>query len=346
MLGQGIDVRVYAPTVEKPAISHEGTLVPAPSIPIPGRSEYRLSTGMGKRIRRDLNRFKPDIIHIATPDVLGMRARKYAMRHRVSLVSSFHTHFVSYMKYYKMERFEEWGWKYLRWFYKSCNHIYVPTEGMLKELENHGIKDNLKIWARGVDISTFNPQQYDANWRKSLNISDDQRIVLFVSRLVWEKDLLTYARVVQRLKPEFPEIVPVIVGEGPAGKELKKMLPDARFTGFLKGNELARAYAGSDVFLFPSDTETFGNVILEAMACGVPPVVADAAGSKSLVEFGENGYLAEAANVESFSAYVKKLLQDDSCRTEMGKKARFSASNHSWNRVNGQLLNYYKETLS
>ena len=136
-----------------------------------------------------------------------------------------------------------------------------------------------------------------------------------------------------------------MVGDGPAKKELQQMLPDAHFTGYLTGEELATAYASSDIFLFPSDTETFGNVTLEAMASGLPCVVADAPGSKSLVESGISGYMVPPRDTEEFTRCVQKIREDEELRRKMGKTARQKALAYSWDTVNAKLLENYREAL-
>src|SRR5699024_12446617 len=137
----------------------------------------------------------------------------------------------------------------------------------------------------------------------------------------------------------------MVVGDGPAKKELEHMLPDAHFTGFVTGSELACAYASSDIFLFPSETETFGNVTLEAMASGLPCLVADATGSRSLVEHGVNGYLVPPHNAEEFARKLEKIIEDKQLKNQMAKRARAKALAYSWDKVNGKLLENYREAI-
>lgn len=333
---------VFGPTVEEPAFEHKGELVAVPSVPMPGRPEYRVTVGFPDSAQRRLEEFGPTLVHIATPDLLGFRAMRWAQANEIQIVSSYHTHFTSYLKYYNLNMLEMLGWKYLEWFYSQCKHIYVPSPSMADELNEQGISDGIRIWARGVYTDRFHPDKRDMEWRRSLGIEDDELIVSFVSRLVWEKDLQTFVDVVKKLGDS---IKPMIVGDGPARKELETMLPEAHFTGFITGDELHRAYASSDIFLFPSDTETFGNVTLEAMSSGLPCVVADATGSRSLVESGVNGYLAPPRNTKEFAARVNKIAQDDKLREKMGKAARQKAIAYSWDNVNNKLLENYREAL-
>jgi glycosyltransferase involved in cell wall biosynthesis len=281
-------------------------------------------------------------VHLATPDLLGFRAMRWAQANDIQIVSSYHTHFTSYLKYYNLNMLELLGWKYLVWFYSQCKHIYVPSPSMADELNDKGITEGIRIWARGVHTDRFHPDKRDMEWRRSIGIQDDEKVVSFVSRLVWEKDLQTFVDTVKKLGNS---IKPLVVGDGPARKELERMLPEAHFTGFITGDELYRAYASSDIFLFPSDTETFGNVTLEAMSSGLPCVVADATGSRSLVESGVNGYLAPPRDTKEFAACVKKISRDDELREQMGKAARQKALVYSWENVNSKLLENYREAL-
>lgn len=343
---KGVPVIVFGPTVDEPALDHKGELVPVPSVPMPGRPEYRVTIGFPESAQQRLAEFDPTLIHIATPDLLGFRAMRYAQANNIQIVASYHTHFTSYLKYYNLEILEVLGWKYLAWFYSQCKHVYVPSPSMADELNAEGIDKGIRIWARGVNTDLFHPDKRSTEWRSSIGVTENEYLVSFVSRLVWEKDLQTYVDTIKKIKGENSSgIKALIVGDGPARKELQQMLPEAHFTGFLTGEELARAYASSDVFLFPSDTETFGNVTLEAMSSGLPCVVADAPGSKSLVEAGISGYLVPPRNTEEFAGCIKKIMENERLREDMGKAARQKALAYSWDTVNSQLLENYREAL-
>lgn len=340
---QGVPVIVFGPTVDEPALDHEGEFVSVPSVPVPGRQEYRLTVGFPDSAQQRLYEFGPTLVHLATPDVLGFRAMRWAQQKQIQIVASYHTHFTSYLKYYNLELLEMLGWKYIDWFYSQCKHIYVPSPSIADELSKKDIEGGIRIWARGVDTELFNPDKRDEAWRRSKGFKEDDKVVTFVSRLVWEKNLQTFVDVANKLGDR---IKPMIVGDGPAKKELQHMLPQAYFTDFITGDELARAYASSDIFLFPSETETFGNVTLEAMSSGLPAVVADAPGSKSLVESGINGYLAPSRGTSEFAKCVQKIAEDDELREKMGKTARQKALAYSWDNVNSKLLENYREALN
>lgn len=351
---QGAETLVYAPTTNKPpAIErHAGTLVSVPSIPFPGRKDYRLTIGLSRDGWSKLEAFDPDLVHIATPDYAGSQALKWARSHNVPVVASFHTHFAAYLEYfssynrfYRMDLLYNTAWKYGRWFYPQCQHIYVPSPSIADELRSKGITDGLRLWVRGVDSDQFNSHWRSDAWRLTHGILPHEVLVSYVGRLVWEKGLYVFADVIDQLKARNVAHRSMIVGDGPARKVLEERMPDTVFTGPLLGEELSRAYASSDVFLFPSDTETFGNVTLEAMASGVPAVCADAAGSDLLVINGKTGYLAPSRDVEQFARCVSWLAQDEDSRRTMGEAARARALTFEWSQVLARMADYYGEIL-
>jgi phosphatidylinositol alpha 1,6-mannosyltransferase len=340
---QGATVRVFAPTIPDPPLEHAGTLVPVPSISAPGRPEYRISLGLFGGAADTLTDFDPHLFHIATPDLLGFAALRRARRSGKPVVASYHTHFASYLAYYRLGFLEPGTWRYLRWFYSQCRQIYVPTKSMISVLESHGIGMSLRLWPRGVESDLFNPRKRSAEWRSARGIQESDVVVLFVSRLVTEKGLDVVIDVVKGLEAKRIAHRCVIVGDGPERPRLQSSLPEVVFEGHLSGEPLASAYASSDIFLFPSDTETFGNVTLEALASGLPAVVADATGSNALVTDGLNGFLAPARNSREFEARVEKLALDGSLRARMGAAARASAEPYEWDRVLSQIVTYYGE---
>lgn len=347
LLDHDVPVLVFGPTVENPAIDHAGRLVSVPSIrmPVSGRGEYRVPIGLSTKSKEELEAFDPTLVHIATPDGAGYKALKWARNKGIQVVSSYHTHFTSYFKYYGLTPVKFLSWRYLSWFYNSTTHIYVPSQSMIDELKRHGFDKGLKIWARGVDTSLFSPEKIDMEWRRKAGFEDDDIVVTFVSRLVWEKELETFRHSVQQVSSTNPRVKAMVVGDGPAKDEFQKRIPEAHFTGFLNGEDLARAYASSDIFLFPSHTETFGNVTLEAMSSGLPCLVADATGSKSLVEHNVNGALAESENKGDFTKKLAIIASDEELRSRMRKASREKALEYEWDEINGQLLKYYKEAL-
>jgi phosphatidylinositol alpha 1,6-mannosyltransferase len=340
---QGATVLVFAPTIPDPPLKHAGTLVPVPSISAPGRPEYRVSIGLYGASLKSLTAFDPHLFHIATPDLLGFGALQAARSARKPVVASYHTHFASYLGYYRLGFLEGATWRYLRWFYSNCRQIYVPTQSMIDVLETHGVDHNLKLWPRGVEGDLFNPSRRSPDWRRARGIQDSEVVVAFISRLVAEKGLDVVADVISRLESRGVPHRCLIVGDGPERDRLRSRLPRAIFEGHQTGEVLATCYASSDIFLFPSDTETFGNVTLEALSSGLPAVVADATGSNALVVDGANGFLCPPGDSAAFESRVEELILDEELRRRMSAAARASAEPYEWERILSQIAGYYEE---
>jgi glycosyltransferase involved in cell wall biosynthesis len=342
---QGHEVLVFAPTNDRPAFAHSGTLVSIPSIAFPGkRSEYRLGLGIHGRAKRALDSFRPDIVHVAAPDYTGFGALNYARKFGVPAVASFHTRFDTYPRYYNMRWLEKYLTGYMRYFYSRCEHVYAPSHSMADELRRDGIGRDIRLWTRGVDSALFNPARRDMAWREENGFGADNLVVAFVGRLVLEKGIDIFVDAFRRAKASTPALKALVVGDGPERDAFARMLPEGVFAGYLQGQELARAYASSDIFFNPSITETFGNVTLEAMASGLPSIGAAAAGSKSLIENGVTGYLAEP-NAASFAEKIALLGADQALRHRFGGKAREHSTRFSWDAVLDELVGHYHEAL-
>jgi phosphatidylinositol alpha 1,6-mannosyltransferase len=340
---QGTEVLVFAPTTDKPALVHKGKLVSVPSMPLPSRPEYRLAFGLGGNLKRQLLDFAPDLIHVAVPDLLGHAALSLAHRHNIPAVASYHTRYETYLRHYwYLAGLEKPLKDILRRFYGRCSEVYVPSESVREVLLADGLKDNFKLWSRGIDTHSFTPDKRNLEWRKRYGIGADELVVLHVSRLVREKRLDTLTAALNGIT--VPHRI-IIVGDGPDRAFAESQLPQAVFTGFLNGDELSRTYASSDIFVFPSDSESFGNVTLEAMASGLACVCADATGSRSLVVTGTTGFLAPADDVDGFSAHITTLAKDPILRRRMGEAGRARSLGFSWEETMARLLGYYRALL-
>ena len=342
---QGVEVLVFAPVGKVPAFAHEGTVVPVPSVQLPQRPEYRLALGLGRHATERLRAFRPDIIHIAlAPDFLGYGALRLARKLQIPVVASYHTRFETYLKHYwYISPFTGILRAYLRRAYGACREVYVPSQSAVDALLDDGFRNNFRLWPRGVDTVRFNPGKRSSAWRAERGIGEGELVVLFVSRLVREKQLEMLATALQLIEAPHRS---VIVGDGPERGTLERRLPQAVFTGFLEGEELALAYASSDVFVFPSETETFGNVTLEAMASGLPCVCAYATGSRSLVVHGETGYLAGPRQAQEFAGHIDRLAGDPALRRRMGAAARERSLGFSWDESMARILGYYRSVLT
>ncbi|HVV28501.1 MAG TPA: glycosyltransferase family 1 protein [Rhizomicrobium sp.] len=339
---RGVEVLVFAPVAREPAFAHAGTLIAVPSIALPARPEYRLAFGLGGAARQQLLDFAPDIIHIAVPDLLGRAALKLAREMGIPAVASYHTRYETYLKHYwYLAPLEGWLTRYLGGFYGACREVYVPSESVRAALLADGLRDNFKPWPRGVDTARFSPERRGHGWRARRGIGAGELVILHVSRLVREKRLDTLTAALRQVEGAGLAHRAVIVGDGPDRAFAERELPHALFTGFLDGDELADAYAAADIFVFPSDSESFGNVTLEAMASGVACVCADATGSRSLVVPGETGLLAPADDAGAFARAILALAQDADLRARMGAAGRARALTYSWDETMARLLDYY-----
>ncbi len=343
---RGIEVLVFAPTAKKAAFAHSGTLVSVPSVALPGRGEYRVALGMPKSIRKKLEDFNPDMVHLAAPDWLGHAALRWAEENSVPVVSSFHTRFDTYPRYYHMAWLEKHVTAFMRRFYHRCEQIYVPSPCMAQVLAGQNMSPNIGIWSRGVQADLFKPEQRSESWRAEKGIREDEVLIAFVGRLVLEKGLGIFADTLDLLTAKGHKVKALIVGDGPERARFEARLPDAVFTGYLNGQDLARAYASADVFFNASITETFGNVTLEAMACGLPLVCADATGSRSLVDQGMNGYLAKSVTAEAFAEELEKIILKPELRGAMSKASLLSSKAYTWDAVLGRLYDQYQDVLA
>jgi glycosyltransferase involved in cell wall biosynthesis len=345
LLRQGAAVRIYSPTGAAPAFAHAGDVVSIPSIPIPRRKEYRFATRFPDEVKQDIALFRPNIFHLSSPDYLGYRALGLAHDWDIPVVASVHTRFETYFKYYGLGWCERLVERYMRHFYSRCEHIYAPTDSMAQVLRDQHMCEDVRIWSRGVDSNLYGPEKRDLAWRRAHGIGDDDVVVAFVGRLVLEKGLGVFADAIDILRSRVEGLRVLVVGDGPEREAFKQRLPEGIFTGFLEGEVLAKAYASADVFFNPSTTETFGNVTLEAMASGLPPVCAKATGSVSLVQHGATGYLAERNSAAEYARFIGDLVADPSRRAAMAEASRRQSLQHNWDRCLHDVLLNYREIL-
>ena len=341
LLKQGAAVRIYSPRTDTPAFPSVGKLINIPSVPFPGRGEYRAAVSIPPRARRDLAAFAPTIAHVASPDILGHRAITLARARAVPVVASVHTRFETYPRYYGLTVVEPLVLAILRRFYRRCDAIFAPSESMAQVLRDQRMSYDVGIWSRGVDREMFNPERRDLGWRRSFGIADDEVTVGFVGRLVMEKGLDVFSDTIETLKRRGVTHRVLIVGDGPARDWFARRLPQAVFAGFQSGADLGRATASMDILFNPSVTETFGNVTLEAMASGLPVVAARATGSQSLVRENVSGHLVRPGAIEAFADALRHYIADPAARSAAGQAGWRASERYGWDQVNGQLVEGY-----
>ena len=345
LLRQGVHVRVYSPTVEHPAFPATGDLVDVPAVPVPGRSEYRLPLALPGRVRRDLEKFNPNIVHISSPDIVGHRAVSWARKHRIAAVASVHTRFDTYCAYYGLQILEPLARGIMRRLYRRCELVLAPAESTAAILRAQRMNRDIAIWTRGIDREQFNPERRDIAWRRSLGIADDEMIIAFLGRVVMEKGLDVFADAVHAFATFGLKHRVLVIGEGPARPWFEEQLPDAIFLGQLTGDELARALAGSDVLLNPSITEAFGNVTLEAMACALPVIAAYATGATNLVRSGITGTLVDGTDPDEFAEALAGYARDPDLRRRHGEGGLAIARIMDWDTINSAVIRAYKHAI-
>ncbi|MGW8812367.1 glycosyltransferase family 4 protein [Gordonia terrae] len=285
---------------------------------------------------RTLRDFEPDVVHLASPFVVGAAGAVAARALGVPVVAVFQTDVAGFAAAYRLGAVEKLAWRYTRRLHEMCDLTLAPSTATLEVLAAHGVP-RLARWGRGVDVGLFSPDKRDLSLRADwLGAADDKLVVGFVGRLAPEKHVERLAGLSGN-----PRVQLVIVGNGPERDRLERLMPDAVFTGELRGEALARAYASFDVFVHAGEHETFCQAIQEAMASGLPVIGPDAGGPRDLVSAFRTGYLLE---VEAFAAKLPAIvesLHDESVRSAFGRAAVQAVRARTWPSVCAELVNHY-----
>jgi phosphatidylinositol alpha 1,6-mannosyltransferase len=310
--------------------------LPARGLPVyPG---LRLAGGQ-RRLAAELSAFAPDLLHLIGPVWLGRAALRRGRELGLPVISSYHTDLPAYTGSYGLPFLKDFAWTWLRWLHNQTDRTLAPSHFTRAQLEAQGFL-RLGIWGGGVDCRQFHPGRADAAWRLRLSGGEPERpLLLCVSRLAAEKRI----EWLRALLDARPDLRLALVGDGPHRRELERHFAGTPtvFTGHLDGDALAAAYASADLFVFPSVTETFGNVVLEAMASGLPVVAADAGGPVDQVLSGINGTLFAAGDPLSLQNSVAALLADPQARLALGRSARRYAETQPWEACLDGLLEEY-----
>jgi glycosyltransferase involved in cell wall biosynthesis len=281
-------------------------------------------------------------IVVSTPGLAGLAAVAAAKILNVRLVGIYHTDLPQYIRYYtEDDSLESAAWRYLRWFYEQMDLIYVPSRAYRQQLIDKGFNPaKLRLFPHGIDVDRFNPRYRDTAFWERYGVNGGPKVT-YVGRLAKEKDLDVLMDVYETLARRRPDCTLTVVGDGPFMPTLRARLnyPNVVFTGFLFGQELSTAYAASDVFVFPSTTDTFGNVVLEAMASGVPVVVSDKGGPSEIVQHGLTGFVTRARRAAHVTESVERLLDDGELRRQMSLACRSYAETCIWDRIYGDFWN-------
>ena len=336
--GNGDRVLVIAP--DGGLTEYKGAKVyGVPGLPLPLYPELKLALPpIGTK--NALEEFKPDLIHVVNPAVLGMSGIYYAKTMNIPLVASYHTHLPQYLYHYGLGALEGLLWEILKAAHNQAQLNLCTSSVMVQELVNHGI-ERVDLWQRGVDTEMFQPHLVSAQMRSRLSLGNpDDPLLLYVGRVSAEKQIDEIKPVLEAI----PEARLAIVGDGPHREALEDHFAGTKthFVGYLQGLELASAFASADAFVFPSRTETLGLVLLEAMAAGCPVVAARSGGILDIVTDGVNGYLFEPDDPDGAITATKSLLEATEIREQLRANARTEAERWGWTAATRQLQTYYR----
>jgi len=306
----------------------------SPSVPLPGYADFRLSRPW-PRLRAALEEFQPDVIHLASPAVLGAQAAYVGRRLGIPVVAVYQTDLAGFAVRYGCSAMQRPLWNWIRRIHGLAERTLAPSRDAVEQLLRHGVA-GVHRWARGVDLLRFDPDRRSASLRAQL-APNGEVLVGYVGRLAAEKQVDLLASL-----GDLPGVQVVIVGDGPRRSALTRQLPRAHFLGLQHGTELAASFASLDVFVHPGANETFCQAAQEALASGVPVVAASAGGLLDLVSPGENGLLFSPGSSGHLRAAVSDLVADHDRRRVMGIAARQSVQGRSWSVIGDQLLEHYR----
>ncbi|SER79087.1 Glycosyltransferase Family 4 [Gracilibacillus ureilyticus] len=320
-------------------------IYPQSSFPFPLYKECRISVPKKAEIRDLLLSFAPDIIHVATPFSIGLCGLQLAKKLNIPLVGSYHTDFDHYLHYYHLSLLSKPLWRYMEWFHQHMARIFVPSAHTYNQLMQRNFR-NIQIWKRGVDTSVFHPHYDQNSIRIKYNIQQ-KYILSYAGRLAPEKNIEVMAYLFKNIPEHLQnQIHWIIVGDGPSRQYLEENKSEnVSFTGFLPQSEIAPIVSASDLFVFPSESETFGNVVLEALACGTPVVGANAGGVKTIIQEGFTGLLCSPQKQHEYSKAIASILENEEWRQQLGENAIRYAQKQRWEDRFEELLSGYQAVI-
>jgi glycosyltransferase involved in cell wall biosynthesis len=343
---KGVDYRFHVPDYDDMLLKADANVICSKGMALPDYRDCKLTLPWMPRLSGDMDAFRPSLIHLVTEFGIGIMGRTYARARKLPIVSSYHTNIDQYARYYpSLSPLKQNVKDYFKWFHRRSRRVFVPTDDTREHLQSMGF-ERLSIWSRGIDTVLFSPEKRSRAFRAQHGL-EGKTVILYVGRVAAEKDIGLLPEIMRRVQAKNKNAVLVVTGDGPQLSQLKDEAPEGSvFTGFLRGEPLAQAYASSDIFLTPSSTETFGNVALEAMASGLPVVAADAGGLKNIVHHGSNGLLSAPHQAEAFADALSLLLAKPALSADMGQQAVQTAEKRSWDSVFAGLLADYEVALA
>lgn len=340
-------VRVYSATYPLPAgVADRPEVHRSASTPLFLSPNVQWAWPRFRPIADDLAAFRPDIVHLATEFAMGFIGLRAARALQCPVIASAHTDYEAYAADYGLAWVVPPGWHYLRWFYGHAARVLAPTSVYESHLHARGVM-HTGIWGRGVDTDHFHPGRRDAAYRARFGLGPDDVLVTYVGRIAPEKRLRLLLDAWEALEDRRQKAALVLVGAGPMDDEIRaRAIPGVHQVGMLHGQALATAYASADLFAFPSPTETFGNVVLEAMASGLAPITAAAGGVLELVQHGSTGWLVPPDDRAALSDALARLIADRDTRTALGVAARHAAMLRRWDAVWDRLIDDYAGSIT
>lgn len=342
LITRGAEVRVFAPHPTEP--SPRANVIHVPSVSFWAYPELRIAFPVSVRIGRELRDWSPTLVHAATPFSMGLAGRTVSRRLGLPLVTSYHTSLSEYAKFYNLGAVSGIGWRYLRWFHNSGAVTFVPTRAIADDLTARGFM-NLAIWGRGVDPERFHPRWRRSETRAALGATDDHIVVAYVGRIAREKGIDVALDGMRQVLAARRDVIFAVAGGGPYEHGARQRAPAGTFfAGRLTGAPLSEFYASADLFVFPSTTDTFGNVILEAMSSGLPVVGADVASTREVMGEG-SGLTFPAGDANAFARCVLELVDDPTRRLAAREAALRRAAVSTWTEVFDRLLADYRQVV-
>lgn len=332
----GHEAIVIAPGYEAPPQWHGVPVLQVPSLPFPGYGQVRISVTTQRRIAAMLNAFAPDVVHLASPFLLGAIAVKSATTLGIPTVAVYQTDVAAFAGRYGVPWTEDLVWNRIQQIHASADRTLAPSSHAAEALRRHGVP-RVHRWGRGVNAVLFDPSRRDETLRASWGVGPDDVVVGTLGRLAPEKqhEDLVRLRGLDRIKQ-------VVIGDGPRRAPLEALLSEAHFTGHLSGELLAAAVASVDVLVQPSDSETFSQSVQEGLASGVPVVAPALGGPLDLVDHSRTGWLYPAGDLDSMADHVRDLAGDDAKRRSFSQAARASVAPRTWASVVQQLVEHYQ----
>ncbi|MEY3568423.1 MAG: hypothetical protein RL587_863 [Actinomycetota bacterium] len=334
---QGHKAVVIAPGLAGPSQIGNVPIVRVPSVAVPGIPDVDVARVSVRKLVKCFLELKPDVIHLASPFVLGDRAGKAAQLLGIPVVAIYQTDVIGFANHYGFGSMEALVQKWTARVHQRADLNLAPSSAASKQLQDLGVL-NVQHWGRGVDLEQFNPKRRSEKLHNFW--SEKNKVVVgYVGRLAPEKQILDLKQVIS------DQIQLVVIGDGPQRSELKQELTGAIFTGSLSGADLGEAIASLDLLVAPGELETFCQVIQEAMASGVPVVAPNIGGPIDLIKHGQTGFLYQAKNLSEMQKYVNNLSGNQETRNMLGQNARNDVANRSWDNICAQLVNHYRSVL-